>query len=707
MTDHITIDFETRSYADLTKVGAWAYSEHATTEVICGAYKLDDGPTQTWWPDVSDTCGPKELEGDQSWPPDKANHPCYNALPYDLFKAIEEGATIEAHNVGFERSIWANVLVPDLGWPEVPDETQWMDSMAVGSYYSLPPALDKLNRALGGEGKDPEGGRLISKYSKLNLKTASPFIPLEDFHKFVAYCAVDVDREYAVSAYLGPLPEFEERVFWMDQRINMRGIRLNSESINNAREIATKRAAELAERFKEITGLQPTQRDKVMDWFESQDCPLMNMKAEYLQEVLDGEHNFMPTGLALEALKIRMSHAKASTKKLDAMARNRSKDGRARFQVRYHGAGTGRWTGTGFQPLNMNKGYEDVNPAQLVADLAFRDPKILDMLYGDAMDAVSKATRHHIVPESGSRIMAGDYVSVEAVILACLAGEQWKIEAFHRGDPIYELMGCSIHNLPQSALDLALRDKKAFKDMYPAQRFDGKTGELAFGYGGGLGAWRNFDSSDTHTDERVEEIKNAWRDKHPAIKSFWYALQEAATSAVRSGEREAVVQYLNGQEIVNEYIAFEMVDEWLTMILPSGKRLWYFAPEIRMGMPKWHDPKKNEECAAGVCSHRPVAKLTYMAQKEGQWRRVDTYGGKLAENATQAVSREVLVRAMLKLEEAGYSIILSVYDEVVTELKESFGSVAEFTRIMLETREQWYADWPLFVDVWEGYEYKK
>jgi len=697
MIERVTIDFETKSHADLTKVGAWAYSEHPTTKVICGAYKLDEGETQSWWPAQEGTCGAKKLKGSQLWPFHLVSHPQYRNLPYDLYCAlVEDKAEVEAHNIAFEKSIWANVLVPELGWPEI-DMNQWHDSMAVACYYSLPAALDKLSKALGGEGKDPDGGRLISKYSKLNLKTAKEVIPLEDFTRFVDYCVMDVDREHEVSNFLGPLPEKEREVFHMDQRINMRGICLNLTSITNARIIAAKRADELAARFKEITDLNPTQRDKVLLWFEKRDCPLLNLQADYIDEVLAGEHNFMPTGEALEALLIRRSHAKASTKKLDAMARNRGRDGRARYQVRYHGALTGRWTGTGFQPLNMNKGYEDVEPAQLVRDLAFQSPRMLDWLYGDAMDAVSKATRHHIVPDTGHRIMAGDYVSVEAVILACLAGEDWKVQAFKDKEPIYELMGCEIHKLPPEALALARMDKKAFKDKYPSERFDGKTGELAFGYQGALGAWRAFDSSDKHTDERVEEIKKAWREKHPNIVAFWYDLQRAAIKAVQEG----------GLVRVNEFIAFEVVDYWLTMILPSGKRLWYFRPELRMGMPAWHKPRENEDCEAGTCGCKPVLKLSYMSVKEGRWQRVTTYGGKLAENATQATSREVLVNAMLALEAAGYPIVLSVYDEIVCEVAKAFGSMEEFIRIMKETREDWYADWPLNVDVWEGMEYKK
>ena len=156
----ITFDFETKSYADLPKVGAWAYSEDPTTDVICACWGIDYDPIQTWWPGKD------------------------QGMPADLRDAIEEGQEVEAHNVAFERSIWQNVMVRKYGWI-MPQPEQWRDTMAVANYYALPAALDKLSKVLGYEGKDPEGGRLISKYSKLNLKTAKPEIPEDDFEKFV------------------------------------------------------------------------------------------------------------------------------------------------------------------------------------------------------------------------------------------------------------------------------------------------------------------------------------------------------------------------------------------------------------------------------------------------------------------------------------------------------------------------------------------
>lgn len=595
----ITIDFETKSYADLKKVGAWAYSEDLTTDLICVGWGIDDEPVQAWWPDhACEEYGPT--------PDMKMTH----NMPHDLYMAIMLGDDVEAHNVAFEYSIWHNILGPRYGWV-IPCDHQWRDTMAVACYYSMPPALNRLALALGFPGKDPEGGRLITKYSKLNLKTAKPEIPKEDFKKFLDYCVLgknsDVKLEQSISDELGDLPDRELPIFKLDLEINARGLYLDQEGIDAATAIVNQRSETLTKEFRDLTGLNPTQGAKIKDWLAEQGVEVENMQADYLEELMG---NDLPSGDARRALEIRLAINKASTKKLDAMSRQRGKDGRARFQTRYHGASTGRSTGSGFQPLNLSRGFDDMNPDQLVRDIMYGDAEWLDTLYGNAMEAVAKSSRYWIQAQEGNKIIAGDFASVEAVILACLAGEEWKIEAFRQGKKIYELMADKIYRYEPGTVT---------KATHPMERQDGKTGELAFGYQGALNAWLNFDSSGRHTDERIIEICKSWREEHPRTVGMWYRLQDAAIQAVE----------YPGVETGHGAIGFEVVDEWLTMILPNGKRLWYRDPQLRSGMPQWHQPETKEDCAAGSCRCQPQIKLSYMAQKTGQWKRVYTYGGKL------------------------------------------------------------------------------
>lgn len=671
----MTIDFETKSYADLKQVGSWTYSEHPSTEIICLCWHVRHAngaspPIGEWVP------GPQEHGPDNSCPP-------------ELEWAIRHGYEIEGHNVAFEMGMWMNGAVPKFGWPEIRPE-QWRDSMATACYYALPAALDALCRALKFPGKDPEGSRLISKYSKLHLKTAKSEIPPEDLRKFIDYCRKDVELEERVSDYLGDLPERELPIYQLDTKINLRGLYLDAEGIAAATAIVDKRSEELTTRFRALTGLNPTQTVKLMEWFAGEGVALENMQADYLEELL--EEATIPAGAAREAMQIRLKINKASTKKLDAMSRNRDTKGRARFQARYHGAQTGRDTGAGFQPLNLVRSWEDVDADDLVRDVMYGDPEWLDLVYGDAMEAVSKAGRHWIMAEPGNRILAGDFNSIEAVILAALAGETWKVQAFRDKVKIYELMGDKIHGLPPGTVN---------KKTHPAERQDGKTGELAFGYQGALGAWLKFDSSGRHTDERIIEICKAWRAEHPMTVALWAGLEKASIEAVQTGQR-------------TEYrgIGFEIIDEWLSMILPNAKRIWYREPELRMGMPKWHKPETEAACAEGSCRCKPRAHLTYMAQKEGQWKRVATYGGKLTENAVQAKAREYLRPSVKAVEDAGYPVILKVYDEVVCEVPDGHGSEEEFARLLKDAPRPWAVcddgqPWPIGVDTFQARRYRK
>ncbi|MGH7409622.1 MAG: hypothetical protein ACREJ6_00960, partial [Candidatus Methylomirabilis sp.] len=320
-----TFDFETRSYADLKKVGSWAYSQDPTTDPICAAWGIGTGEIQTWWP---------------------GKHSETNAIRSDLYVHIASGGIIEAHNVAFEKSIWKNVMMPRYGWPYVPDE-QWRDTMAVAAYLALPLGLDHLAAVLGYQGKHADGGRLISKYCKLYLKTAKFEIPEEDFARIVAYCVQDVRIEQSVSDHLGDLPQRELPLFFLHQKMSERGLYLDREGIEAASAVVEKRSEDLTNEFRSITGLNPTQRDKCLDWFRSEGIELEDMTADSIEEAL--EEFWLPQGPPRRALEIRLAINKASTKKLDAMARQRSEDGRARFQTRYHGAVTGRETGTGFQ----------------------------------------------------------------------------------------------------------------------------------------------------------------------------------------------------------------------------------------------------------------------------------------------------------------------------------------------------------------------
>lgn len=659
----VDIDFETRSYADIKKVGTWAYTEHPTTEVICCCYAFGDGPVIEWWPGID------------------VEH--VGGMPKDLYMHYALGGLFRAANCPFEMGVIENVL--DWDMPLAPH--RWRDPLRVAGYYSLPQSVEKLAKVLGFEGKDAAGGRLISKYSNLYLKTAKTEIPDDDFYAFVDYCAQDVRQQREISEFLGGLPPQELELFKLWLRQDIRGLGIDTAAVSDALYVVDKRVEELTEEFEELTGFKQTQVAKVLEWVnERLDDPIENLQADTIEEVLKRK-KLHPK--AKRALEIRSKSSSASVKKIRAMQNQVSPDGRIRFQTKYHGALTGRKTGVGMQPLNMNRGFEDADPDSMIKQIRTKNGRWLDMMYGDAIDAVAKATRHFIKADKGSRFIVGDWVSIEAVVLACLAGEDWKIEAFRKGEKIYERTADMVFGLPAGTVT---------KKTHPEERQVGKTCELAFGYQGAVGAWRKFDDSDRYTDEEVDGFKKQWRGKHPMIVKLWAKLEEMALKAVQDPDQEPYFY---------RDIGFEMQDEWLSMILPNGKRIWYWRPEITTKMPAWHKPRENEECSTGECDCKPGPTLSYWATKEGQWKKVYTYSGKIAENVTQATAREILAACMLRVDKAGYNLILDVYDEIVAEMPYGKGSVDEFKELMLESPGEWAADWPISVDIWEGTRYKK
>ena len=674
----ITLDVETKSKADLPLVGAWNYSLHPSTDVICLSYQID----AFGWNDQIN-----------SWIPDED-------MPSLLFQAIEHGMEVEAFNVAFEEAIWYNVLMPKYGFVAIKPH-MWRDCMAKATFKALPAGLDRLSKALGGKGKNPEGSRLISKYSKLNLKTATQFITSNDLIKFRDYCDDDVAEEGGISEFLGDMPDREVEIFQLNREINRRGIFFDEAGIRAASAIVDQRAAELTEEFQELVGLNPTQSVAIKKWFHDQGVHVPDTgkdtllaalgDPEYVEpvEVMPGIWGVEPIDIpdnVRKAMQIKTEVGKASTRKLDAMLRHRGPDGRARDQTRYHGAATGRETGVGIQVLNLVRSWEHIDPQELVDAIMTRDMEWVSMLYGDPMEAVSKASRHWIMAAPGNKIMAGDYTSIEAIVLACLAGEDWKIEAFHNKEPIYERMGEKIHNLPRGTVT---------KKTHPNERQDGKTGELAFGFQGGLNAWYNFDKSGRHTPERIIEICKAWRGENPAIVNLW-------------GEYDDCMKYAlshPGSSPSYRGVSFQVEDVWLTITLLNGKKLYYFRPEFRMQMPGWHQPETKSDCRNGTCDCKPKPVITYMAQKLGKWMRVSTYGGKITENVVQATAREILETAKLGMR-GTFDIILSVYDEIVVELPCKSDMIKIFNKMLL-VREDWYADWPISADAWEGIRYRK
>ena len=650
----VRLDFETRSRADLKKVGAYRYAEDPSTEVLSLAYSIDGRPPAPWRPGLD--------------------------LPDDLVQAVHFRATeFHAHNSMFERAIWAAIMVPQYDWPPVLAE-QWRCSMAVCGYRALPLGLDGAGAALDLEiQKDPKGKALIDKLCSPNKKTGLFWDDPGLLKDLYAYNGRDVLSEECLEEAITQLPPNELAVFHLDQKINRRGMLLDLDLARAAIDVAAQVEKKYKGRLSALTNGAVTthgQRDRILDWLASRGVSGVDtLDVDAVAAALRNKN--LPED-AREVLTIRQVLSKSSVKKYQKMLDCVCSDGRVRGMFQYHGADTGRWAGRLIQFQNLPRPKDEkIDPEDRVTVIKSRDAEWVEVVLGDPMIALADALRNVIVAAPGKKLVVADYSAIEAVVTAGIAGEESKLDVFRRGEDPYcwfasKVLGYTIT-----------------KKTHPKERQEiGKPGELAFGYQGGVQAWRNFDDSDAWSDEDIEGFRDAWRAAHPNIKALWGGLEEACVRAVL--DAPAPFEYRGIEYCVK---TGPKGHKWLTCRLPSGRLLWYFDPGIVHKAMPWNEKDVR-------------AQVSYWATKEGQWKQVHTYGGKLTENVVQAASRDILVHGMFAAEKAGFPIIFHAHDEIVAEVPED-GPDHQLLEAAMGGLPAWAASWPIRAVGWQGLRYKK
>lgn len=670
-------DFETASACDLKKAGAWRYAEDPTTEVLCLAWDVDGCDPFVWFP----------------------GQPC----PPQLASLIADpNVVFIAHNAGFEKAIWRRIMVLTFGWPDIPNN-RWHDTAARCAQLVIPQELEKVLKVLKlGVEKDMEGNRITLAQSRVNPKTGMyPVRTPEIVARIGEYCKTDVFDQRKLHERIGFLPPDERRVYLLDQEINERGIRLDMPLVRAMRTIVDKAVPPLAAEFKEITGVNMTQIAKIKGWLLNQGVMLPDMTKETLAAVLgetdEGEEVEADERIKIDlppnverALHIRQLIGSASIKKLDAMEACVSQiDGRARGLLRYHRAGPGRWAGTLIQPQNFPRGsiIEDDRQA-LVDAIMTGDPGYLECLYGPPVEAVISALRNVLIAADGHTFIAQDYSGVEARIVLALAGQHDKTALMASGVDVYIDMACDIYNMPRVAPDDSRYKAwtKEFKELHLEKRQIGKNTVLGCGFQMGDNKFHDRycpDQEMAFATKVIQAYRNDWA---PNVPKLWRGLEDAAKYAVK--DRRTTQAF---------GCTFQLVDDWLTVRLPSGRELHYFEPRtVHKAMP-WDE---NDVRLA----------WTYRATKTGAMRTIDAYGGSLTENVVQGLARDLLVSAMFGCRKAGLPIVLTVHDEIVTEvpLARAEECNAQMEAIMT-TLPQWATDIqvPIQVEGWISERYKK
>lgn len=614
-----------------------------------GAYAYADHPTtevlcMAWAVDD----GAPEL-----WTPDQPP-------PQRLFALIKGGgATVWAWNSFFEMCIWNLVLK----WEEVPIE-QWRDTAALAAAQAYPRALGKCGEALGLEGdaaKDKRGKILIQRCCK--PYRGDRVIDKDLYAELYDYCLQDVVAEREIRRRLRNLRGLENEVWETDQRINWRGVRLDEKSIENALEIIDKHTETLNAKVFQLTNGEldnTASRAKSLHWINAQGYQMDSYdKATVESALLDSD---CPTPIK-KFLEIRQALSKSSTKKYESMRSVLGRDGRAHGVLLYHGAATGRWAGRHFQPQNLPRPtIEDTDAA--IEQMNSRKPEDID---GEPMEALSSCLRGMLIASQDHRLMCADYSSIEARALAWLADHQAVLDVFRDGKDIYKFTASTMYRTPYNEVD-------------KEQRFVGKVATLALGYQGGVRAFQKMaEVYGADVDEyQAIKIRNDWRKANNPICMLWVNTERAARNAVS----------YKGQKYKAAKGEFKWVAGDLLFKLPSGRVLSF--PEAKL-----------------VAGDRDMD-LVYsgMNNHTHKWGEIRAYGGSLVQSITQAVARDLLAESVLRLEKAGYLVVLHVHDEIVADVPKDFGSLQEFERLMCEL-PNWAEGLPVDAEGYESERYRK
>lgn len=654
----VTIDFETRSELDVTKVGAFAYAEHPSTDVMCMAWGSAHLPTRLWFP----------------------------GRPFPF--ALNSSFKIEAHNVEFERQIWLEVMVRKYEWPPVANG-RWRCSAAKSRYNSIPGKLENGAEALElTNRKDTTGHRIMLRMSKPRKPTKKD--PISSWHelpkdkvKLYAYCKQDVDTELELSSRLRGMSRFEHEVWLLDQRMNQRGLLVDVKAIDGALKIVEEFHTTIGPQLEELTGGEINslgQVAKVTEWCNEQIRPywgngmapyaLPNLQAVTVESAL--KLSGLPENVRI-ILKLRQSVSKTSVRKLHAMKARRSTDGRCRGTVKYCGAErTGRWSGAGIQTQNLPKGNLDDIWAPEALKAIYNGSLAAVALLGEPLEVLSSCIRRMIVAAPDKIFHCADFKAIEARVLAWLSGDLEALRRFRDDIDPYVDMASKLYGITHSQVS-----KK--------QREFGKKVVLALGYG--MGAEKLYSECKKEGIKVTKEFCEAaikfyrWKE-YRTVTNLWDVHEEATIRVIRSGAPEDV-----------GLIRWGIREDFLHATLPSGRSLSYYKPKVQWVKTPWDESKEA---------------MTYMGinSRTKQWERESTYGGKIIENLVQATARDFMAESILRVEKAGYCPVLTVHDEILTEDDESFGSLEEFISL-IEQLPDWGEGCPITAEGWKGNRYKK
>lgn len=647
------IDIETYSEVDIKTCGLYRYATDPSFEILLIAWATDDGSGfgETQCCDLA--------TGDP--------------FPAELLEAFQSGTVrLIAHNASFERVCFSVHLQRHFPGQYLqpgaflsPDN--WVCTMVMAGSLTLPMALKDVGAVLKtAQQKDKEGERLIKLFSMPCKPTKSngyrtrnlPQNYPADWAKFKGYCIQDVNTEIDIYKRLKrfPMPDREWHHYRVNERVNDRGVKIDTELVQQAIACDLMLSDAMTKKAYELTGLEnPNSVSQLKSWLDERGIPMDSLgKKDVAQMIGELDKNGVDEE-AMDMLKLRLQMAKSSVKKYQAAERCVCPDGRARGLFQFYGASrTGRYSGRNIQLQNLPQNHiSTLEQARDLVKMGCFD--MVESIYGNTPDVLSQLIRTMLVPKEGCEFIVADFSAIEARVLAWEAEEQWVLDAFENGEDLYCATASQMFHVPvvKHGVNGELRQK-------------GKIATLACGYGGSSGALISMGALQMGLkEEELPEIIDSWREANPKIVQYWWDVEKAAMTAYKTGERSEIGK-----------IAFEFWSGTLWMVLPSGRRLAYLKPRTQ--------PNRFGRMS-----------LTYEGVGQNhKWSRQETYSGRLVENATQAIARDILAEAMARMEDYGLSIVGHVHDEVIIEAPVGKYTVNEVCKLMA-VKPDWCEGLPL------------
>ena len=606
--EHLSIDLETKSSADLAKCGVYKYAASPDFEVLLFGYSIDGGEVMV-----------VDLAQGES-------------VPGEVLAALEDETVVKsAFNASFERVCLSRFLGYPVG--EYISAEGWHCTMVWAATLGLPLSLESAGAVLGLEKQKLTEGKDLIRYFCVPCKPTKtnggrtwnlPEHDLEKWERFKAYNKRDVETEMQIQQRLSkfPVPDFLWDEYCLDQEINDRGIRVDMPFVEQAVRLDAMSKEKLTALMKEITELDnPNSVQQMKEWLAENGMETDTLGKKAVAELL----KTAPPLLA-DVLTLRQQLAKSSVKKYSAMETAVCPDGRARGMFMFYGANrTGREAGRIIQLQNLPQNHiPDLAEARGLVKSGNFDA--LEILYEDVPDTLSQLIRTAFIPRDGAKYIVADFSAIEARVLSWLAGEKWRMDVFAEGGDIYcatasRMFHCNVVKHGENG---ELRQK-------------GKQCELSCGYGGSVGALKAMGAVEAGMkEEELKPLVDAWRSANPAIVRFWWDIDRAVKECVKERRHTGACG-----------LGFDYQSGMMFIKLPSGRKLAYVKPRI------------GENRFGGES-------VTYMGVGgTKKWERLESYGPKFVENIVQAVSRDILFHSMKTLRRC--SIVAHVHDEIIIE----------------------------------------